>query len=193
MHGGKVLWLVEPVLATMDSLTSQESTVGVDLDVNLDDMLFKYGVRLNHNLLLDLNCAALPIRTGQVAGQAQLEFYHWFYFPLVQAASNHPMVRNMNAIKLDFVSSIDATSSEGAIVKTPLLKTSDYTKISGTPVYITLAMLRQNPDTRMFNSRGQNVAYLLKGVFPSLYANRINYEIEESKEMKFLAESVPTP
>ena len=192
MHGGKVLWLVEPVLATMDSLTSQESTIGVDLDLNLDDMLFKYGVRLNHNLLLDLNCAALPIRTGQVAGQAQLEFYRWFYFPLVQAASNHPMVRNMNAIKLDFVSSIDATSSEGDVVKTPLLKTSDYTKISGAPVFITLSMLKQTPDKRMFPSRGQNVAYLLKGTFPSLYANRITAEIEDSKEMKFLAESKPT-
>ena len=192
MHGGKVLWLVEPVFATMDSLTSQESTIGVEQDLNLEDMLFNYGVRLNHDLLLDLNCAALPIRTGQVAGQAQLEFYRWFYFPLVQAASNHPMVRNMNAIKLDFVSSMDATSSQGDIVKTPLLKTSDYTKVSGAPVYITLAMLKQNPDKKMFPSRGKNVAYLLKGTFPSLYANRITYEIEESKEMQVLAESEPT-
>lgn len=192
MHGGKVLWLVEPVYATMDSLTSQESTIGVEQDLNLEDMLFKYGVRLNHNLLLDLNCAALPIRTGQVAGQAQLEFYRWFYFPLVQAASNHPVVRNMNAIKLDFVSSIDATTSDGGIVKTPLLKTSDYTKISGAPVFISLAMLRQTPDKRLFPSKGQYVAYLLKGTFPSLYANRITSEIAESNEMHFLPESVPT-
>ena len=192
MHGGKVLWLVEPVFATMDSLTSQESTIGVENDLNLEDMLFKYGVRLNHNLLLDLNCAALPIRTGQVAGQAQLEFYRWFYFPLVQAASNHPMVRNMNAIKLDFVSSMDATTSEGDVVKTPLLKTSDYTKISGAPVFITLAMLRQNPDKRMFPAKSQNVAYLLKGTFPSLYANRLASEIVESDVMHFMPESVPT-
>ena len=107
MHGGKVLWLVEPVYATMDSLQSQESTIGLEQDLNLDDMLFKYGVRLNRDLLLDLNCAALPIRTGQVAGQAQLEFFRWYYFPLLQAASNHPMVRNMNSIKADFVSSVD--------------------------------------------------------------------------------------
>ena len=192
MHGGKVLWLVEPVLATMDSLTSQESTIGVDLDLNLDDMLFRYGVRLNHNLLLDLNCAALPIRTGQVAGQAQLEFYRWFYFPLAQSASNHPMVRNMNAIKLDFVSSMQAVNSNGNVVKTPLLKTSNYTKISGAPVFISLAMLKQNPDKRMFPSQGQNVAYLLKGSFQSLYANRIPIEIEESQEMQFLPESKST-
>lgn len=192
MHGGKVLWLVEPVFATMDSLQSQESTIGIEQDLNLDDMLFKYGVRLNRNLLLDLTCAALPIRTGQVAGQAQLEYFRWFYFPLLQAASDHPMVRNMNAIKADFVSSIDATTSANGINQIPLLKTSDYTKVSGAPVFISLSMLRQTPDKRMFPSKGQNVAYLLKGSFPSLYANRIPQEIAESQEMKFMEESVPT-
>ena len=192
MHGGKVLWLVEPVYATMDSLQSQESTIGLEQDLNLDDMLFKYGVRLNRDLLLDLTCAALPVRTGQVAGQAQLEFFRWFYFPLLQAASNHPMVRNMNAIKADFVSSMDATTSANGIEQIPLLKTSDYTKVSGTPVFITLAMLRQTPDQRMFNSKGKNVAYLLKGSFPSLYANRIPQEIVDDQATDFMEESLPT-
>ena len=192
MHGGKVLWLVEPVLATMDSLQNQESTIGLEQDLNLDDMLFKYGVRLNRDLLLDLTCAALPIRTGQVAGQAQLEFFRWFYFPLLQAASNHPMVRNMNAIKADFVSSMDATTSANGIDQIPLLKTSDYTKVSGTPVFITLAMLRQSPDKRMFSSKGKNVAYLLKGSFPSLYANRIPQEIVDDQATDFMEESKPT-
>ena len=192
MHGGKVLWLVEPVLATMDSLQSQESTIGLEQDLNLDDMLFKYGVRLNRDLLLDLTCAALPIRTGQVAGQAQLEFFRWFYFPLLQAASEHPMVRNMNAIKADFVSSMDATTSANGIDQIPLLKTSDYTKVSGAPVFITLAMLRQTPDKRMFSSKGKNVAYLLKGSFPSLYANRIPQEIVDDQATDFMEESKPT-
>ena len=192
MHGGKVLWLVEPVFATMDSLQNQESTVGIEQDLNLDDMLFKYGVRLNRNLLLDMHCAALPIRTGQVAGQPTLEFFRWFYFPLLQAASEHPMVRNMNSIKADFVSSVEPTTSANGIEQVPLLKTSDYTKISGTPVFVSLAMLRQTPDKRFFNAKGQNVAYLLKGSFPSLYANRIPQEIMESREMKFKEESEPT-
>lgn len=192
MHGGKVLWLVEPVFATMDSLQNQESTIGLEQDLNLDDMLFRYGVRLNRNLLLDMTCAALPIRTGQVAGQAQLEFFRWFYFPLLQAASNHPIVRNMNAIRADFVSSIDATTSAMGIDQIPLLKTSDYTKVSGAPVFISLSMLRQTPDKRMFPSKGPNVAYLLKGSFPSLYANRIPQEIVDSEEMKFMEDSEPT-
>ena len=192
MHGGKVLWLVEPVFATMDSLQNQESTVGVEQDLNLDDMLFKYGVRLNRDLLLDLTCAALPIRTGQVGGQARLEYFRWYYFPLLQAASDHPMVRNMNAIKSDFVSSMDATTSADDIEQIPLLKTSDYTKVSGTPVFITLAMLRQTPDQRMFSSKGKNVAYLLKGTFSSLYANRIPQEIIDDQATDFMEMSKPT-
>ena len=192
MHGGKVLWLVEPVYATMDSLQSQESTIGIEQDLNLDDMLFKYGVRLNRDLLLDLTCAALPVRTGQMAGQAQLEYFRWFYFPLLQAASDHPMVRNMNAIRADFVSSMDATTSANGINQIPLLKTSDYTKVSGAPVFISLAMLRQTPDRRMFNSKGKNVAYLLKGSFPSLYANRIPQELIDSQELQYMDQSEPT-
>ena len=192
MHGGKVLWLVEPVFATMDSLQNQESTVGIEQDLNLDDMLFKYGVRLNRDLLLDLTCAALPIRTGQVGGQAQLEFFRWYYFPLLQAASEHPMVRNMNAIKADFVSSVDATTSATGVEQIPLLRTSNYTKVSGTPVFITLAMLRQTPDQRMFATKGKNVAYLLKGTFPSLYANRIPQEIVDDQATDFMEESKPT-
>lgn len=192
MHGGKVLWLVEPVFATMDSLQSQESTVGVEQDLNLDDMLFKYGVRLNRDLLLDLTCAALPIRTGQVGGQARLEYFRWYYFPLLQAASDHPMVRNMNAIKADFVSSMDATTSADDIEQIPLLKTSDYTKVSGAPVFITLAMLRQTPDQRMFSTKGKTVAYLLKGTFTSLYANRIPQEIMDDQATDFMETSKPT-
>ena len=192
MHGGKVLWMVEPVYATMDSLQSQESTIGIEQDLNLDDMLFKYGVRLNRDLLLDLTCAALPIRTGQMAGQPQLEFFRWYYFPLLQAASEHPMVRNMNSIKADFVSSVDATTSANGIQQIPLLKTSNYTKVSGAPVFITLAMLRQTPDQRMFTTKGKNVAYLLKGSFQSLYANRIPQEIVDDQATDFMDESKPT-
>jgi len=121
-----------------------------------------------------------------------MEYFYWYYFPLLQAASNHPMVRNMNAIKADFVSSIDATTSEGNVQKIPLLKTSEKTKVSGTPVFITLAMLRLRPGDLEFPSGEKNVAYLLKGNFPSLYANRLPTEISESELIDFMPESVPT-
>ena len=192
MRGGKVLWLVDPVFATMDSLQSSESTMGNTLNINLDDMFFKYGVRLNKNLLLDYNCAAIALRTGQMGGQAQIEYFRWYYFPLLNAASNNNIVKNINPIKADFVSSIEPVISDSDVQKIPLLKTSDYTKISPAPVFISLSMLRQAPDQRMFSQKGQNVAYLLKGQFESLYANRMTSAIMESEEIGFRTSSEPT-
>lgn len=192
MHGGKVLWLIEPVFATMDSLQTAESTMGIALDLHLDDQLFKYGVKLDKNLLLDYNSAAIALRTGQMGGQAQIEYYRWYYFPLLNAASDNSIVKNINPIKADFISSINTIISDSDVRKIPLLKTSDYTKISGAPVFISLSMLRQPPDKRMFSQKGQNVAYLLKGKFKSLYANRMTPEIVDSKEIDFMDLSEPT-
>ena len=192
MHGGKVLWLVDPVFATMDSLQMSESTIGNALNVKLDDMFFKYGLRLNSNLLLDLNSAKIALRTGQMGGQAQIEYFNWYYFPLLNAASNNSIVKNINPVKADFISSIEPVMSDSDVQKIPLLKTSNYTNISNTPAYITLGMLRQKPDQRMFSQKSQNVAYLLKGEFESLYANRMTSGITESKEIGFKASSEPT-
>ena len=192
MHGGKVLWLIDPVFATMDSLQMSESTIGNTLNLNLDDMFFKYGIRLNSNLLLDINSAQIALRTGQIGGQAQIEYFNWYYFPLLNAASNNSIVKNINPIKADFISSIDPVMSDSDVQKIPLLKTSNYTNISNTPVYITLGMLRQKPDQRLFTQKSQNVAYLLKGEFESLYANRMTSGIMESKEIGFKTSSEPT-
>ncbi len=191
MYGGKVVWLIDPVVASMDSLQMNESTVGVDLDLKLDDMLYKYGVRLNRNLVLDVNSASIPLRTGQVGGQAQIEFFRWPYFPLLNQASDHPIVRNINSIKADFVSSIDTNLTEN-VRKTPLLKTSDYSRVSLTPVLISLAMLRENPDPRMYSMSGQTTSYLLEGTFNSLFDKRIPPEIADNLEIGFKETSKPT-
>ena len=191
MHGGKVLWLVDAVNASMDSLQTSESTVGVDLDLKLDDMLFKYGLKLNKTLLLDLNAAALGVRTGEAGGRPQIEFFRWFYFPLLGQASNHPLVKNINAVKGQFVSGTDTVIREG-IKKTPLLKTSGYTRIAATPALISLSMLQAEPDQRMYSRSGQDVAWLLEGRFPSLFANRMPPEITASGEISFLEESSHT-
>jgi ABC-2 type transport system permease protein len=191
MRGGKVIWLIDPVLTSMDSISTGESTVGIENKLNLDDQLFKYGVRLNKNLVLDLNSAAIALRTGQVGNQPQIDFFRWHYFPLLNPASNHPVVRNMNSIKGQFVSSLDTVMVDG-VRKTPLLRTSDYSRISSVPVLVTLAMLNEKPDEKLYNKKGLNVAYLLEGTFSSLYAQRMPPEIEESIEIGFLANSQPT-
>ncbi len=191
MYGGKVLWLIDPVIASMDSLQMSESTVAVDMDLNLDDQLFKYGLRLNKNLVLDLNAAHIPLRTGELGGQAQIEFFRWYYFPLLGQASNHPMVRNINAIKADFVSSIDTIDVDN-ISKIPLLRTSNYSRTSNTPALVSLSLLNDKPDERMYNRGGQTVAYLLEGEFESLYRNRMPPEITGSREIGFLEYGEPT-
>jgi ABC-2 type transport system permease protein len=191
MRGGKVLWLIDPVFATMDSLQTAEATLGIALDLNLDDMLFKYGVRINPNLVMDLNALSIPLRTGQVGNQPKIDFFPWFYFPVITPTANHPIVKNLNAIKTEFVSSIDTVRAPG-IKKTILLKTSRYSRTINTPALITLAILEQSPDQRAYAGPQQNVAVLLEGEFRSDFENRIPPEIQNSKDIGFIARSKAT-
>ena len=191
MYGGKVLWLLDHVKADMDSLKTVESMMGTTLDVNLDDQLFRYGVRLNNNLLLAYPCAQIGLVTGQ-GNNIQSALLPWYYFPLLSPASQHPIVKNLDAVKSDFTSSLETTTSAPEIQKIPLLKTSDYTKISSAPVYISLNILNERPNPQMFPKKGQVTAYLLNGKFNSLYANRLPETLLNSNEIAFKDESVPT-
>jgi ABC-2 type transport system permease protein len=190
MYGGKVMWLLDAVSADMDSLQSQESTMGLALNLNLDDQLFKYGIKLNRNLLLAYPCAQIGLVTGEGANIQSL-LLPWYYFPLLGAASEHPIVRNLEAVKADFVSSLETTTSAPEIQKIPLLKTSDYTKIASAPVYISLDILNERPNASMFPQKGKTTAYLLSGKFTSLYDNRMPESIMDSPEIGFKTESVP--
>ena len=115
----------------------------------------------------------------------------WYYFPLLSPASDHPIVRNLETVKADFVSSLEPTTSAPEVQKIPLLKTSDYTKISSAPVYISLDILNQRPNASMFPQKGLPTAFLLKGNFRSLFENRMPTAIIESEEMAFREESEP--
>ncbi len=184
MQGGKVLWLVDPVFATMDSLQKSGNTIGITQDINLNDQLYKYGVRLNSNLLMDINALQIPMITGQVGNQPQFTFFPWYYFPVLTSTSRHPVVNNLNAIKTEFISSIDTVGSP-AIRKTILLKTSKYTRIAPTPVMISLGLLSKDPDPRDYSDPPQAVAVLLEGQFESLFKNRLTNEISQAPEMGF--------
>lgn len=188
MQGGKVLWLVDPVFATMDSLQTTNRTVGITQDINLNDQLFKYGVRLNSNLLMDLNSLPIPMVTGYMGNQPQFEFFQWPYFPVLTAVSQNPIVRNINAVRTEFISSIDTVGSPD-IKKTILLSTSKYTRIAQTPVMISLELLGKDPDTHDYIDPIQPVAVLLEGQFESVFTNRIPKEISEAPEIGFTGKS----
>jgi len=192
MRGGKVLWLIDPVFASMDSLQVEAETMGVSLDLNLGDMFFKYGFKLNNDLVLDLNAMMIPVKAGQMGTQPKFEYYPWFYFPILTPSSDNPIVKNLNASKTEFVSSIDFVNSSPEIDKTVLLASSKNARKVSVPAMISLNFLGQKPDERLYNKQFIPVAALIEGKFESLFANRIPPEIQEDKLIGFLNGSTET-
>ena len=189
MKGGHVLWLIDPMNAHMDSLRSRTTTMATPKQLNLEDMLFNYGVRLNHDLLLDRNCAPIGLMTGSPQNQ-KMELFPWFFYPVITPKQPHPIVHNVEPIITRFVSSID-TVGEGKIKKDILLTTSDYTRVYKSPVRISLNMVQIDP--RFGESRAGNVpmAVLLEGEFNSVYANRLAPKFLKQEEFDFTEKGKP--
>lgn len=172
MHGGKVFWLIDPVAANMDSLQRSSQTIALKNELNLEDQLFRYGVRLNSHLLLDLNARSIPIITGMIGNQPQQELLPWLYFPVLIPQSQHPIVRNLNTIMTEFPSTLDTVAVDN-VKKTILLQSSLYSRLVSTPALIDLALLEEQPDAANYQAPPQPIVVLLEGKFKSLFANRI--------------------
>ncbi len=190
MKGGQSLWFIDAVFAEMDSLRARNETVGFAKNLNLDDLLFKYGVRINTNLILDLNAVPIPMVTGMLGNQPQTSFVPWYYFPLLMPELKHPIVKNLNAIKTEFISSLDTVMAKG-IKKIPLLQSSRYTRIVNTPTRISLQIARKKPNEALYQHGQKTVAILLEGNFESVFKNRIPAVISENEEIDFREKSVP--
>jgi len=184
MYGGRVVWLIDPVFASMDSLKNADVSMAIPQDLNLDDQLFTYGVRINTNLIQDLQSAPIPIVTGMVGNQPKTEMFPWYFFPLLSPVNNHPIVNNLNAVKAEFVSTIDTIAKKG-INKISLLHSSKYTKVSNSPTRISLGMLRFEPNQEQYNQGHKVGAVLLEGKFESVFKNRITPQIEQANEINF--------
>jgi len=191
MRGGKTIWLIDPVYTPWDSLEKYNSTMGVANDINLEDMLYTYGARLNTNLVMDLNAMPIPLKTGQIGNQPQFTFFRWYYFPLLTPTINHPIVHGLNAIKSEFISTIDTVEAPG-IRKQVILTSSTYAHTVNTPVLVDLEMLREQPDERLFTRGPFPVAVLLEGEFMSSYLYRIPPELAEDKGLEYRKKSKPT-
>jgi ABC-2 type transport system permease protein len=191
MRGGKVLWLIDPVFASMDSLEKYNSTMGIANDINLEDLLFNYGVRMNTNLVMDMTALPIPVRTGQVGNQPQLDFFPWYYFPVLTPMINHPIVNGLNAVRTEYLSSLDTLPVPG-VRKQYLLTSSPYSRTVNAPAYIDLEILKKEPDERMFNKGPQPVAALLEGEFVSAFLYRIPPELAGNQDLGFRGKSKPT-
>jgi gliding-associated putative ABC transporter substrate-binding component GldG len=173
MNGGKVIWLIDKLYAEMDSLMRSHSDfVAFDRNLNLDDQLFKYGVRINDNLVQDLQCDKIPLVVGNYGNQPQMQLMPWPYFPTLSSYSGHPIARNLNNVLSIFPNSIDTVKNN--IKKTILLSTSESSRIISTPAIVTLNSIKTEDDLKTFNQPFIPVAVLLEGRFSSLYTNRLS-------------------
>ena len=191
MRGGRVLWTIDQVSAELDSLRGHGGEqLAFNKQLNLDDQLFVYGVRLNYDLIADISCSQIPVATGNVGGQAQIQNVPWLFYPLIMPLSKHPIVKNLDAIHTEFISTIDTLGVKGA-TKTILLESSPYNKKFNTPYLLSLQMLEQEPQPKDFQSTTKPVAVLLEGKFKSDFLNRPTPEGLNEK-VESLAESKPT-
>ena len=171
VNGGRALFFVDG--QRVDSV-SNEGTYAQPLSLNLDDLFFRWGVRLNRNVVKDLYCAPILLDVGNLGDKPNIQPVPWRFYPLLNnfGSSGNPIVRNLDVVLARFTSTLDTVRSAG-IRKTPLLLTSPYTKLLKTPALISYNEARQEPDPATYNDGTRIIGCLLEGKFQSLYANRI--------------------
>jgi ABC-2 type transport system permease protein len=191
MNGGKALWVMDALETSVDSLRKSGFTLAITYNLNLEDLFFKYGVRINPNLVVDLQASAIPVNKAFVGQEPRFELMPWLFSPLIMPLNNHPIVKNLEVIKMDFASTIDTIATK-RINKTILLKTSRYSKIVKAPVRIDMRMVNVRPDESLLNDSYQTVAILAEGKFESVFKNRARPEIAEKIAILYKAESNST-
>lgn len=187
MRGGRVLWLIDNVFTSLDSIGTKNYTVAFPYDLGLYDQLFKYGVRINPTVIQDNECAKIRIDYGNYGTQKNEDLFPWYYYPVITPDGTHPIVKNINSLKLEFANSMDTIKTPG-VKKTVLLHTSNLTKVQYAPVRISLNVVEQKPNRETFAKDSVPVAVLLEGEFKSVFSDRI----VELGNVKALNKSKPT-
>jgi gliding motility-associatede transport system auxiliary component len=191
MKGGKVLWLFDEVAINADSLAFGE-TVGLYRPLNIEDQIFRYGARVNAEIIQDLECMIIRLKVSTAGTNQQIVPVPWVYYPLLIPSANHPITRNLNRVKGEFANYIDTVGHDPAIKKTVLLSTSKFTRTLSPPLMISLKEAELTPVEKEFNKSNLPVAVLLEGVFPSVFRNRVVSNLTADRNFQILTESRPT-
>jgi gliding-associated putative ABC transporter substrate-binding component GldG len=178
MQGGKVIWLVEKVAMETDSLFNKTGkALAFPRDLNLNDLFFSYGLRINPVLINDIYSAPIVLASGR-GNDTQFTPYPWFYSPLTTSPKTHPIINNIEAVKFEWANQIDTLRNE--VKKTILLSSSPQTKIEGTPLEISLNILNTKPNLSTYTAGEQALAVLFEGRFKSAYKNRVKpFEVDK--------------
>ena len=177
MRGGKIFWMIDNMFAEFDSLYKSGGFIAFDRGLNLEDILFRYGVRLNENLLEDMQCDKLPQVSNDPNNQ-QTRLVDWPYFPILNG-TNHPISKNIDGVRSMFPNTLDTVKAEG-IKKTFLLRSSNNARVLEAPAKVDFDFLQIAPKMEDFTVHDTTVAALLEGKFRSLYANRIPQSFADS-------------
>jgi gliding-associated putative ABC transporter substrate-binding component GldG len=170
-NGGKSLWLIDNVTAELDSLMQTGQSLAFNRDLNITDLLFSYGVRVNYNLIKDINSSTIRLASGNVGNQTQYEDFLWYYFPLITSKNNHPITKNIDPVSLRFANTIDTLKNN--LTKTVLLQSSNFSKPIGTPSPVSLEEISKKPLQKDYSDGNQILGILLEGKFTSAYKNRV--------------------
>ena len=173
INGGKTLWLVDQVSAEMDSLYNESgATLAYPRDLNLNDLFFKYGIRINPDLIMDEQGSPIKLATGEQGSASQYQEFNWKFAPQVYPISPHPIVKNLGGIKFDFANPIDTLKN--GIKKTILLQSSKYSKKIGTPFEVNLNSVTEETSPSDYLNKGNiPLSVLLEGPFHSMFENRV--------------------
>jgi ABC-2 type transport system permease protein len=168
--GGNAMFFVDG--AKVDSV-NLEGTYAQPLDLNLSDLFFRWGTRLNTNLVKDLNSAQILLNVGNMGDKPEIKPMPWRFYPILNNIGDHPTTRNINGIYTRFLSSLDTVGGAGGIKKTPLLMTSPYTQLVNTPAIVGYNEARKQPNPSEYNNGVKIAGLLLEGSFTSLFQNRM--------------------
>jgi ABC-2 type transport system permease protein len=172
MQGGRVLWLIDAINASMDSLRNTSQTVGLPFDLNLNDQLFRYGFRINADLVQDVQAGLIPVNVAPAGQSSRFVPMPWIFNPILNTNSLHPVTRHVKPVRAEFASSIDTVGENPGTTSTPLLQTSRHSRVMQSPVYISLAHVREEPLRENFPQSFIPIAYASVGRFPSVFAHR---------------------
>jgi ABC-2 type transport system permease protein len=176
MHGGKVFWMIDNMYAEFDSLYKSQGFIAFDRALNLEDILFNYGVRINQSLLQDMQADQLPQISNNGSNQSRL--VDWPFFPVLNGTS-HPISKNLDGVRLMFPTTIDTVEASG-ITKTFLLQSSSNARVLDAPTKIDFEFLQIAPDVKQFQKKNVPISVLLEGKFNSLYAGRVPKAVKDS-------------
>lgn len=193
MRGGKLMFLLDKMQVSEDSLRQHGYYVSTPYDHGLDDLLFKYGIRIQSNLILSMENTRRPMIVGQMGGNNQYELFPWYYYLAAIPTEDFPVTEGLDRIQLKYASVIEPL--ETPTRKIPLLTAGNYARYQFNPVEIALDIVRYEPDLSAFNHPNLALAYMVEGEFESLYQNRVTSSMMEGLNelgMSFRASSEPT-